>query len=181
MLEVIKNNINEVLAIAEKCPEKYQLKCFEILLDALVRSETKVPLNLPITASPIIKEDVKPTDGFFTQCGISEDQWKRVFNHDGTQYIIIINVNSLKEKVNSKKQVKLALLLGIKNLFETGAADIQKDMLVDTCKNYACHDPKNFSTNMKKQRNLFLPKGDGWTLTMPGREKAAEIIKELGE
>jgi len=35
MFENVKVSLNEVIEIANKCPERYQVKCFEILLDAL--------------------------------------------------------------------------------------------------------------------------------------------------
>ena len=45
MLEKIKDKLNEVVAIAETCPAKYQVKCFEILLSSLVRAEAEVPIK----------------------------------------------------------------------------------------------------------------------------------------
>lgn len=38
MFETIKKHLDEVIEVSDKCPDKYQVKCFEILLDSLVSS-----------------------------------------------------------------------------------------------------------------------------------------------
>lgn len=174
MLEKIRDCLNEVIDIANECPEKYQVKCFEILLDSLVKGEA--PAGAPVIG-PKVTEKLKPA--FFSRYSISEDEWTRVFHFDGTSCSII--VKDLGEKAVSKKQVRLGLLLGIKSLLEIGEATISKESLIDMCEQYATYDSSNFATHIKKQKNLFLPKGDGWLLTMPGQEKAAEVIKELAQ
>lgn len=179
MFEKVKDHLNEVIDIADKCPEKYQVKCFEILLDALAKAATVgtgLALGAPVTGVQVAE---KPEPPFFSQYGISEDEWTRLFHFDGTSYAII--ASDLKEKATSKKQVKLALLLGVKGLIETGQATILKESLIDICKEYAVHDSSNFSAHMKKQKNLFSQKGTGWVLTVPGQKQAAEVIKELAQ
>lgn len=172
MFEKVKEHLNEIISIADECPEKYQVKCFEILLSALVRPEA--PSVVTAAGAPAITK----TD-FLSRYNISQEECTRVFHFDGTSYSII--VKDLKEREKSKKQVKLALLSGIKELLNTGEAVVSKDALIELCKNYAAYDPKNFAAHMKKQRDLFLPKDNAWALTMPGQEKAAEVIKELAQ
>lgn len=172
MFEKVKEHLNEIISIADTCPDKYQEKCFEILLSSLVRPEG--PPAVVVAGAPVVTK----TD-FFSRYNISEGDWARVFHFDGSSYQVI--VKDLKAKGKAPKQVKLALLLGVKALLETDEALIPRDLLVDTCKNYAAHDSSNFAGNMKTQKNLFLPKGDDWVLTMPGQDKAAEVIKELAQ
>lgn len=172
MFETISNHLNEVIDIANKCPEKYQVKCFEILLDALVKGESITSVQ---TAGAVMPR--KDISDFFQSHDISQDEWTRVFHFDGDSFKII--VKNLKEKPTSKRQIRLALLLGAKNLLETGEAFVPKDMLIDICKKYNAYDSPNFSTNMKKQKDFFLAQGNGWVLTIPGQEQAADIIKEL--
>jgi hypothetical protein len=174
MFEKIRNCLNEVINIADQCPEKYQVKCFEILLDALVKGEA-------VAAAPAIGVEVPGKRGvdFFQLHNISKDEWTRVYHFDGSSYSII--VKDLRERPTSKKQVKLALLLGIKSLLEMAEATVSKESLIDICKQYATYDAANFAAHIKKQKNLFLPKGDGWLLTMPGQDRAAEVIKELAQ
>lgn len=178
MFEAIKKHLDEVIEISDKCPDKYQVKCFEILLDSLVRGQTiSASTQQAVTIGTPIKETSKTAQAFFTSHSISEEEWTRVFHFDGNEYQII--VNNLKEKGKAGKQVKLALLLGVKNMFETGSPDIPKGILIEMCKHYASHDSANFSSIMKKQKNIFLQKGKNWFLTIPGEDKAAEVIKDL--
>ncbi len=172
MFEKVKEHINEVINIANKCPEKYQEKCFEILLSSLARPEIP-PVKAGAGTPPVTKTE------FFSRYDVSEEVWAGVFHFDGTSFSII--VQDLKEKGKAPMQVKLALLLGVKGLLETGKAFISRELLITTCKQYSAFDSSNFAGIMKKQKKLFLPEGDGWVLTTPGRAKAAEIIKELAQ
>ena len=172
MFEKVKECLDEVISIANKCPEKYQVKCFEILLSSLVRPEA--PSAVPIPGAPTVS---KPD--FFSNYGISEKEWQQVFYFDGNSYSLI--AKDLKEKGKAGKQVKLALLLSVKELLNTGVATVSRESLTDACEKHAAYDSSNFATNMKRNINLLLPKGDGWVLTFPGQEQAAEVIKELAQ
>lgn len=172
MFEEIRQALNEVIEISDTCPEKYQVKCFEVLISSLLRPKH-------------IKEETYEKTGvreqssipFFSQNEISQDEWQKVFHHDGNIYQII--VNDLKEKTVAKKQVKLALLLGVKNLLENNEAYFEKDALIDICKMYSTYDSGNFAGHMKKNKHLFIQKSTGWALTIPGQQAAGNAIKEL--
>jgi len=170
MFEKVKEYLNEIIEIANTCPEKYQEKCFEILLNSIIKPE------IPAIKGEVGEAVISKTD-FFSDHEISQKEWQRVFNFDGNVYSII--VKDLKNREKSKKQVKLALLIGVKGLLETGEALIPKELLFDSCKKYVAYDSTNFAAHMKKAKDLFLTKGDDWTLTIPGQDKAAEVIKEL--
>lgn len=115
---------------------------------------------------------------FFSQHHISEQEWVQVYHRDGNTYSIAIG--DLKTNITSQKQIKLALLVGVKNLLESGDASIPRETLVSLCKNYSAYDSPNFSSHMKKNKSYFLVKGkNDWVLTVPGQQKAGEIIKEL--
>jgi hypothetical protein len=172
MFETVTSNLNEIIDLADKCPEKYQLKCFEVLLDALVNAQATTTVQTAGAAMP-----GKDEYGFFQSHGISKDEWTRVFHSDGNSLTII--VRDLKERTTSKKQVKLGLLLGVQNLLQTGEASVPKDILVELCKKYHAYDQTNFAHHMTNQKQLFLAQGNGWVLTVPGEEMAAQAIKEL--
>jgi hypothetical protein len=173
MFERVKQNLKEVLEIAEKCPEPYRVKCFEVLLKTLASEQPR-----ETGASPVEAADVKATGvPFFAQQNIQDEQWQKVFHSDGKNFGII--VNDLKEKSTAKKQIKLALLLGIKSLLETSEPIIQKESLIELCKRYSCFDSSNFAQHMKNNKLLFLNRGNNWSLTIPGQQEAAKVIKEL--
>ena len=56
ILHEVKNKIDSVIEIAEKCPEKYQVKCFEILLSFIIGGHIKSN-HLTIEHIP---EDIPP-------------------------------------------------------------------------------------------------------------------------
>ena len=114
---------------------------------------------------------------FFSQYSITQDMWQNVYHFDGNKYAVI--VKDLKEKTVAQKQIKLALLLGIKNLLENNDASLEKETLIEICKTYSAYDSKNFAHHMKNNKNLFIPKSGGWNLTVPGQQEAANVIKEL--
>lgn len=180
MFAKVKDALEEVINLSNSCPDKYQLKCFEVLLSALTRSETP-PVANPATAPPTPPGSIQHAQrsAFFTQHGIDNAEWTRVFHLDGTSYNII--VGDLRTKPKSQKQVRLALLLGVKSLLETGEPNVPKDSLVEMCKNYSAYDSPNFSGIMKKNRQFFLAKGKDWVLTVPGQQRAADVIKELAQ
>jgi hypothetical protein len=176
MFEKVKEHLDEIVSIAGKCPEQYQVKCFEILLSALVRIETpsiRVGEGKPEIGAG---ERVVPKADFFPRHGLTEEEWSRVFDFDGSSWSIIAK---LETKEKSKKQVQLALLLGTKSLLEGTEPIISKSALVELCKHYATYDGPNFARHMKAQKDLFLSRGKDWTLTKPGQDRAAEAIKEL--
>lgn len=181
MFNKVKECLSEIIAIADKCPEKYQVKCFEVLLNALVRPEIstsgtvgKVPVaGIEAPAPAPAKLD------FFSSYSIAEEEWTQLFAFDGVSCEII--VKDLKVKPVARKQIRLALLLGVKGLLESGEPAISKDSLVEHCREYSAYDRKNFALHMRNAKNLLLPKGDGWILTVPGKQKAAELIKELAQ
>lgn len=178
MFEKVKEHLDEIVSIAGKCPEQYQVKCFEILLSALVKIETPPIRGVEGIPEIVTRERVMPKADFFSRHGLTEEEWSRVFDFDGSLWSIIAK---LKAKEMSKKQVQLALLLGTKSLLEGAEPIIPRSSLVELCKDYTAHDRSNFAKHMKAQQNLFRPKGKDWILTSPGLEKAAEVIKELAQ
>ncbi len=110
---------------------------------------------------------------------VSQDELQRIFHRDGSSYNII--VGDLKVKPPAHKQIKLALLLGMKSLLETSEPTVAKDSLVELCRQYSAYDSPNFASNMKKNKQLFLTKGNGWVLTVPGQQEASKVIKELAQ
>ena len=178
MFEKIREGLREVISIADECPERFQAKCFELLLTALINNESPPEHSgyMPVQPSPQ-RSHSEQLPMFFKQAGISEAEIQTVFHDDGGTHQII--VSDLKAKTTSQKQVRLALLLGIQQLMDHNEALVPRDNLVTLCKQYSAHDASNFATYMRGNKSLFLPKGNGWTLTVPGQQKAAELIKEL--
>ena len=202
MFENVAEHLDEAVSLAERCPEKYQIPCFQALIGVLAQSDALPSLadlgqdehfathSLNGGANPSTinannangRPDPRHEAGdngsiFLQQFEIADDYVSRVYHRNGDSYRII--AKDLKEKTNSKKQIKLALLLGVGGLLSDGQPLFSKERLIETCREYGAYDGPNFASHMKKQRDLFIQQGNEWTLTKPGQQRAAEAIKEL--
>lgn len=174
MFEDVKTALDEVIEIANSCPDKYQSLCFEILLKQALKAGEPIEIN-SLTTPPLPPK----SHDFFAQYSIAAEQHQRVFHSDGNTYTII--VRDLKTKTTSQKQIRLALLLGVVGLLERNEPAISRENLVGACEQYAAYDSANFAVHMRRNKNLFLPRSEGWILTVPGKDRAAEIVRELAE
>lgn len=181
VFEGFKEPLAEITELANSCPEKYQQKCFEILLQMLVTGQGKSSVQAvaqPITAAIVNSPDqVGQLPRALQQAGVNQANIDRVFHRDGKTCKVI--VQDLRAKPVSQRQERLALLLGIKSLIEIGEAAIPKDDLVALCKEYSAFDSSNFAAHMKKRKQSFVGKPNGWALTVPGIQEAARLIDEL--
>ena len=195
MFENVAEYLDEAVRLAERCPEKYRIPCFQALIRVLAQSDSPAPLaGHPANGLdhvPGVQNNSSQASGvpaprqqsggrgpiFLDQHQISSDSISRVYHLDGSSYRII--VKDLKEKTNSKKQVKLALLLGVGGLLAGGQPVFSKESLIEVCREYGAYDGPNFASHMKKRRNLFIAQGDEWSLTVPAQQRAAETIDEL--
>ena len=198
MFENVAEHLEEAVRLSERCPEKYQIPCFQALIRVLAQSDSlpaqngngevqdstakgEIPTS-PINGSYLSpgltgQEPNKRGRLFLNQHQIPEPTISRVYHLDGDSYRVI--VKDLKEKTNSKKQVKLALLLGVGGLLAGGQPVFSKERLIEVCREYGAYDAPNFASHMKKQRDMFIAHGNDWSLTVPAQQRAAEAIKEL--
>jgi len=178
VFEHVRERIKEILEIAETCPEKYQVKCFEVLLESLLTPQFPPAAEGTVQAPDEGAPQKAQQPGFFQQHNIAQDVWSKVFNIKGETCDII--VRDLKVKPKSRRQIRLALLGAVANFLVTGKASVTKQWLVDMCKRYGAYDSPNFSAHMRKRVDLFVARGDVWEITVPGQQEAANVIKELG-
>jgi len=198
VFENVAEHLDEAVRLAERCPEKYQIPCFQALIRVLAQSDSLPAQNgngaahnlagngeastsfsngSYLSPSPTGQQPNERGPIFLDQHQIPEPSISRVYHLDGDSYRII--VKDLKEKTNSKKQVKLALLLGIGGLLAGGQPVFSKERLIEVCREYGAYDAPNFASHMKKQRDMFIAQGNDWSLTVPAQQRAAEAIKEL--
>ena len=74
---------------------------------------------------------------------------------DGGSYRII--VKDLQEKTNSKKQIKLALLLGVGGLLAGGQPLFSKEKLIEVCREYGAYDGQRHRTRRDLLKGKLLP------------------------
>lgn len=199
VFENVAEHLDEAVRLAERCPEKYQIPCFQALIRVLAQADSLPAKDEPTTGNRTSSngEAAQPryngsyADGgptrqreaegrglvFLDQHQLTDASISRVFHLDGGSYRII--VRDLNEKTNSKKQIKLALLLGVAGLLAGGQPMFSKEKLIEVCREYGAYDGPNFASHMKKQRDMFIAQGNDWSLTVPAQQRAAEVIKGL--
>ena len=175
MFGELNGQLMKVVALAESCPERYKASCFEILWTAVVQQSYSQPENNQNSIGTLTGT-AGPSDSISSN-GIDANVWQKAFHFQEDSWVII--VRNLKETTKAKKQVKLALLSGIADKHSGGRGLIARTTLVDYCKNHAAYDSANFSATMKRQKDLFIDADGGWMLTIPGEERALEVIEEL--
>jgi hypothetical protein len=199
MFENVSEHLDEAVRLAERCPEKYKVPCFEALIRVLAEPDSFQGQNGSGSGLTFDRSSETPPftmNGFYDPPDLTVshqqghrgpiflDQYQipslsisRVYHLNGDSYRII--VKDLNERTISKKQVKLALLLGIGELLTADSPVFSKDRLIEVCREYGAYDAPNFASHMKKQRDMFIVQGNGWSLTVPGQQRGAEAIKEL--
>ena len=179
MFERFKEHLSEVIAVADGCPERYQGLCFQALANALAQADLTASTGLGSRESDHHNGVTQTTPSWLERYGVTVDEVSRVLHWDGSSYNII--ARDLKAKATAQKQIRLALLLGAQDGMSGSEPLVRKDTLIEACKQYSAYDISNFSSNMKSRRNFFLARGNDWVLTVPGREQAAILIKELAQ
>ncbi len=180
-----KKELKEILELVKLCPQNLQEKCFEILLNSLLKGEShKPPVSITDTivagVSDIPNEVNKRIKVFTTPNGISDDLIRKVFSIDELGNISI-EVTDLKSNKTSRRQKNLALLIGIRHQFMEGSFDVPTEELREMCVTYGTYDAANFTTNLKAMKEIFAGFKPGTTnkLSPIGKKLAADLVKEL--
>jgi hypothetical protein len=110
------------------------------------------------------------------QFGISVEQIQKVFHVvEGAESILVTSPGK-----NRKEQALNAYILtGVSKLLSTGEPTFDDAAARVFCKQSGCYDQANHALYLKGKGNEFVGTKDKWTLTNPGLERAAKLIKEL--
>lgn len=172
MFEQLKEQLKEIVEIADQCPDRYRERCFSILLEHFLASQEKQETGgLDFTGEWPAEFSRFVADHQLKQA-VSD-----VFHIEEGKCEII--VKDLKTKKKATGEIRLALLIGIKHLAEEGSPNVPNEELRKLCSDHALLDAPNFTSIMKKHKNWFLTKDKDWKLTKPGEKEAANLVKEL--
>lgn len=109
----------------------------------------------------------------------SAKAYPRIFHVDEDKISII---KKAPGKNNARKSVNTALLYlwASKSI---GTKEVTFSEVRDLCKEQGCLDSANFSSHMKSAKEYIIVEGSGKSqkmkLTLPGSEKAEELISEM--
>ena len=195
--EALKNELEEIVKIVEVCPKELQEKCFELLLaDYLARERFQSqhspsarqtePTRMTRTEPHPVSEETLPPDvarrmrTFASQFSLSVDAVLKVYQVDELGNVNI-EATDLKASQNSKRQRRLALLLGGKHQFQQGSFDVPTEELRELCVTYGAYDAANFMTNMKNAKEIlagFRPDATN-KLSPTGKAELGSLLKEI--
>lgn len=183
--EELEAKLKEFVEIAEKLPEKYREKCFEVLLDNFLKTG-KTSEKEPVTGNDappvptIQKKFIIPIDvrAFLQQYNIPEDNIQKLFIMEGEE---IRSVYTIKTTVKSDAQIQLALLTSLENALKQGKFEFGIENVRARCKDRAVYDTINFKTHFKNNKKFFkdLSNDEHVELSPDGKAELADIILEI--
>jgi hypothetical protein len=205
MVTELKDKILEIASIAKQCPENLQEKCFEVLLNDFLEKQSR--LNKGTALSPpgggsrsgdeddskkgveAQQEDISEKDlhvkakRFLKSNNLTIDQINQLFYKEGDKVLSLYD--DLKTTKASESQVRIALLHALKNGIRSGEFEFNGEEVRSECNIRKCYDPKNFTANLKNNKDLFenfenyRKKSPVIRLSVQGKSALAEIITDL--
>lgn len=109
---------------------------------------------------------------------VSEEQLSQVFAISPDEVDVI--ASTLPSDSKRQQTVEAYLLCGLRSLVRTGEGRFDDREARMLCERLGFYDQANHSNYMKAIGNLLSGSKDaGWKLTIPGAEKAAQVVKKL--
>jgi len=205
----LKDKVDEFSAIAKSLPENLQVVCFELLLrnhlegargpSEDTRSSTPEKTITPHSPLPAVsttppadtgakQEDLKTSDlhlkakRFLEKYALSLDELNNLFFKEDGQFKPLYE--DLKTTRMSENQIRVTLLLALRNAITTGEFEIEVQAVHDECVQRKCFDGKNFSANYNNNGSLFdftkfTKETRSVRLSEAGRKELADVVKEL--
>lgn len=178
MNEEIEEKIQKIVKIAEKCPEKYQEKCFEILLKVATQTPPEieaVKIQAPPPFQPPI--DVK---AFLQQYNIPEKTLENLFLIHGTD---IRPTYSIETSKKATAQIQIALLTALENALKTAKFEFSIESVRSKCIDFRRYDAKNFTSYFRTNKRLFksLEDKEHIELSPDGKQELAEVILAMAK
>ena len=203
----LKEEIKNIIEVVQQCPEKFQERCFEILLNQYI---TDYRGEKPEIKQQQIVGESKNIDVGYTEESIQTDEIKQTDFHIkvqkfmSTNGISISDINNLYYKENDKLmplyetlgstkmsecQMRIALLTAFENSFSDPNGDMtfNGEVVRQRCQAMKCYDMPNFSTNFKKNSSFIdnfndkYDKNANYSLSIEGKKELAKIISELAK
>ncbi len=183
MFKTVKENIEEILEITKKCPEKLQDKCFELLLGALLvpqkstldEEEKKDGKKGDKKGEFIIPTDVR---AFLQQYNIKEEKLKKLFFLEGKD---VHATYALKTTKRATGQIQITLLSALESALKNQKFTFSIATVKQKCVDLKTYDTGNFKGTFKKNKDLFksLQDEENVELTSKGKEELSEVVHKM--
>ena len=196
MNENLKEQISEIIAMAETCPEPYKVECFKILLLHQLRgnihqqSETDQG-NSSESEDTKEKEqrEIKDSDlhykfkKFMKDYGIDIEKINQLFYFENGSFLGIYD--DLKTFKTSEIQIRTALLQAMIQAMNCGDFEFDGESVRAECQKRKAYD-KNFTANFKNNASFFegfvsYERGTTVKLSENGKKELTKVIEELSK
>lgn len=108
---------------------------------------------------------------------LSKETLNHYFHMDEGKVTVIASPSASKTK--KEQTVDAYLLQGVAALLQTGNAAFTDDEARGVCEHLGCFDRGNHAKTVQSFGNRFTgSKKEGWKLTVPGLDAAAELLKQ---
>lgn len=178
----IKNGLIELEGSEEFVSESIKLYSELLSNNKYEHKQESQISNCPTTiAEPIDEEMSENEDRFIEHFGVTENEINNIIHIESDYFKII--TNKIKGST-SERQIAYCLLYCLTKEFY-GQQKADNTELRALCEEFACLDSGNFTAHIKRKKNWFIIEGTKNSknstikLTVPGKEEARKIIKNL--
>lgn len=184
-LERLKGDLDGILAVVEKCPTDLQQTAFRVILERwladLSPPSSGPQPNVPGSTPPVntMASLAPPFIAFTKAHALTEEALGKVFHPVGPGAQLMVSEVPGAQK--ARKQINLALLIGVAQAMTDGVFRCGLEELREKCVHYGCYDASNFATNLKNAAQNFktVKKGEDVELSGHGMKQAADLVKSL--
>lgn len=197
-LESLKQQVNEIAAIAATVPEAYRTKCFELLMTRLLGGPAGMALGvlgaMPGVPQPFVGErsnafpgEVEPLSAllvaFLKKIALTTAQFHRVVAYGRNE-----SIRFLREPERARTaqvQVQWALLLALKHAMVKGVFVVDPEEVRVVCQEKGVFDRRTFTANFRRCADYFraAPESGGkpHPLSSKGIAALGVLVKSLAE
>lgn len=190
MKENMKDELKEIVELANSVPERFRDKCFEMLLGYVLRSTGHGKKDAAVVdqegeeGAPSLDDSHIPAKVkvFSRKYGIPvELLGEVVMMEDGELYF----VKEPKGVSIAAGQIQWALLLALRSALLGGEFEVDPEDVRSICKAKGFYDRANFATYFKRKKTATLfkgrlePQGEPQKLSDEGMDDLAVLIKTL--
>lgn len=198
----LKLEVSEIVAISKDVPEEFRAKCFEMLLQHLLKAAS--PPERDKVASVEEKQQEKRSESDSSKDGTKDPKQKlslpgivKAFmrrndvSDDDLSSVIMIEEGEfhfIKEPTHKKLargQNEWALLISLKNALTGNALVVDPEDVRSMVQDKGFYDQRNFATNFKSgkyasyYKGTMEPQGAAQGLTADGEAALATLVKTL--
>ena len=191
--EDLKKEIKAIADIASSVPEVFREKCFELLLDNLLKCESSAaerqePPVVQKSQQPKHSHSKLPTPAqikvLMSKTGVTQEELGSVVLIEDEELHFIREPSTTTV---SEGQIQWALLVALKNALLNNSLSVDPEDVRSICQEKGFYDQANFATNFKtaKYAKLFRkplePQGEAQSLTSDGQVELGKLIKGLAQ